>query len=115
MFFATFHTEKSANAHIGSRDSCLRPEGACAGAGTIVLETRPTDTMVGGSESGAAGPVPNLRASAASLVTSQSRQCAAACGLRRGSDEAQVHWPEVLVALVVLVRDGHGDRDLPVH
>jgi len=56
MFFTTFPTEKSGNAHIGRTPVC---KAAGMGLRTIVLETRPTDTMVGGS--GAAGIVPDLR------------------------------------------------------
>jgi hypothetical protein len=47
MFFATFLTPKSANAHIGKTLEC---KAAGMGLHTIKLETRPTDTMIGGSE-----------------------------------------------------------------
>ena len=55
MFFETYPTERSANMHVAKTPRCR-----VAGMGfkTVVVETRATDTMVGGS--GAAGPVPDL-------------------------------------------------------
>jgi hypothetical protein len=58
MFFETYPTERSANMHVAKTPQCRV---AGMGVKTVVVETRATDTMVGGSESGAAGPVPDLR------------------------------------------------------
>ena len=56
MFFETYPTERSANMHVAKTPRCR-----VAGMGfkTVVVETRATDTMVGGSS--AVGPVPDLR------------------------------------------------------
>jgi len=56
MFFETYPTQRSANMHITKTPQC---RAASMGIKTIVVETRPTDTMVGGS--GASGAVPDLR------------------------------------------------------
>ena len=55
-FTSAFPTIRAARTHIGRSRTC-----AAAGLGIqeITLETRQTDTMVGGS--GAAGPAPDLR------------------------------------------------------
>jgi hypothetical protein len=55
MFFEAYPTERSANMHIAKTLQC---RAACIGVKTVVVETRATDTMMGGS--GAAGPVPDL-------------------------------------------------------
>jgi len=56
MFFEAYPTARSANMHIAKTTQCRL---AGMGVKTVVVETRATDTMVGGS--GAAGPVPDLR------------------------------------------------------
>jgi hypothetical protein len=58
MFFETYPTERSANMHVAKTPRC-RVAGPGMGVKTVVVETRATDTMVGGSC--AAGPVPDLR------------------------------------------------------
>jgi hypothetical protein len=56
MFFETYPTERSTNMHVAKTPLCRV---AGMGVKTVVVETRATDTMVGGS--GAAGPVPELQ------------------------------------------------------
>ena len=51
-----YPTARSAKIHIGKSTPCRAAE---LGVREIVLETRPTDAMVGGT--GAAGPAPILR------------------------------------------------------
>ena len=56
MFLETFSTARAAKIHIAKNSKC-RATGS--GLRTVVVESRPSDTMAGGS--GAAGPLPDLR------------------------------------------------------
>ena len=56
MFAAAYSTMRGFNIHLSKSPVC---RAANKGTKQLVLDTRPTDAMVGGS--GAAGPTPDLQ------------------------------------------------------